>query len=504
MIEVERYEVVGAGDVGAVVDVLVGSMGLRIDRDEDVTRTLLDTAAGAVAAAGAVLEHRLATEGTAALVWSESGRVLDRLDDVPREIPATLDGIDLPRAASLGAAPLVPGDPVRSRIIALSCVDEAEKTTVRVVVDRTLDDEDRPLPILLEVVPLRGYRNEAERLVDELQRTVAIRTSVTGSTDRVRPMVTGSIGPVRTMTAAEGWRAALRDLTEVMSERFPGVLRGDDPEELHGFRVAIRRIRTLLRDGGGVLSPADRTRFRADFLWLGDVTTPTRDADVHVLDHPTFVTALPADRREGLGPLLDVLLAHRAEVHAEMVRDLRSVRRAEFGAAWATWLDDDVRWAPAVAPRAGDPVLDVAVAAARRACRRLVKDGRAVRKSSPPVVLHDLRKDAKRVRYLLECFTPVFDAASVETVTERLRSLQDSLGTFQDAAVQARALQALVDARDDVAPETLIAVGGVIEHLDRVSDRARRRVAGDIGRFDDRKVRRAMERLDRTKGRDER
>ena len=50
--------------------------------------------------------------------------------------------------------------------------------------------------------------------------------------------------------------------------------------------------------------------------------------------------------------------------------------------------------------------------------------------------IHRVRKRAKELRYLLEMFGPVFVREGLDPVVQRLRSLQDTLGEFQDAEVQ--------------------------------------------------------------------
>ena len=498
MVDIQRFEVTGAGDLASVLDVLTRTVGLAVDTDDECTRRWLDSADGALAAIGGRLEHRVLVDGRAVLVWSVDGRVVARIEDVPRDVPTGVDRLGLPSrlVAALGDRELVATDEVAARVVVLARTDDEGKTVARVVVDRTSSIDGASLPIQLEVVTLRGYESDARVLLDEVrasialgptERSVAERLLGGGSDDRLRS----------TMTAAEGWRSVLRGLTARMSDRFSGVLVGEDPEDLHAFRVAVRRIRTVLRDGADVIEPEARERFRNDFQWLGDVTTPARDADVHVLDHPDFVELLPDERRDDLAPLLDVLLAHRARSHEHLVLELRSLRRARFGMAWAAWLDEDDAWTATVAERSGDPVGAVAAAAIRDAHRRLVRDGRGVRKSSPPVVLHDLRKGAKRLRYLLECFAPVLDADAVETVTAPLRRLQDVLGTFQDSEVQARALHELTATMtDDTSSSMLLATGSVIEHLGRRGTAARKEFAKVFDRFDTRKVERAIDAID--------
>lgn len=495
MSEVERFEVVGAGDVTDVLAVLVDRFGLLVELDEHVARRRLDSADRRLAAAGVVLEHRTTAHGTADLVWLRAGRAVHRIVGVALEPPADARAAGLPlRLATVtDVAPFVIDDPVHSRLVSLSRLDDEDKTTVRVVVDHTPIGID-PVPVLIEVIALRGYRNEADRLVAELQGHLTVRTTTTSSVDRSAPPSTG-LSMTGSMTAVEGWRMVLRRLTTNMNERFVGVLSGRDPEDLHAFRVAVRRIRTLLREGKTVLPPDERARFRAEFLWLGDVTTPTRDADVLVADHPQFVAALGVDHQDWLAPMLEVFWSHRAEVQTQMATELRSKRRIEFGAAWAAWLEDDTRWTASVAAAAGRPLVEVAAASVRDAHAEVVRTGRRIRKSSPPPVLHDLRKDAKRLRYLLESFAPVFDPHEVSKVAEPLRRLQDALGTFQDDAVQAVAVHELMVGRDDIGPDVMIATEAVIEHLERTSHRARARSRQVFEEFDDRQVRRAVERL---------
>lgn len=504
MVEVQRFEVVGAGDIASVLGVLGDRLGLEVETDDDCERVWLDTADGVIAASGARLEHRALVDGGAALVLVRDGRVAARVEPVTREVPTTARGSSLPeRTVELvGDRALQATAPVRSRVVVLHRTDADDKTVVRLVVDRSTTAHGGDLPILLEVVPLRGYDGAAKELVTDLAGPIALVATSADTATRLHVGGTGRPHLARSMSAAEGWRSVLRSLTGVMTERFGGVLTGEDPEDLHTFRVAVRRIRTVLRDGQDVLASDECHRFRHEFQWLGDVTTPARDADVHVLDHPMFVDLLPEARRADLAPLLELLVEERSHAHALMVRELRSMRRAEFGTAWAAWLDDDTRWGRDLAERADEPVVPVAAAAVRDAHRRLVKDGRAVKKSSPAVVLHDLRKDAKRLRYLLECFAPVLDADAVDVVTGPLRRLQDLLGAFQDSEVQAQALHDLLAARDDAGSALSLATGSVVEHLGHRSRAARKEFAKAFEKFDDRSVRRAIDSIDRrSKGR---
>ena len=298
------------------------------------------------------------------------------------------------------------------------------------------------------------------------------------------------------MSAASAWRAVFANLSESMTQSFPGVLSGLDPEDLHAFRVAVRRIRTILQDGADVIDPESRDRFRHDYRWLGDVTTPTRDADVHLVEFPVLAAALPESYRSELDGFTDLLRRHRLECHRQMVVELRSIRRAEFGTAWMAFLDDDDAWTDC-----GDlsdrPVMPIVLSRVDRAHRQLLKNGRRITKKSPPILLHELRKEGKRLRYLLECFSPLLDEKALDEVLAPLKDLQDILGEFQDTEVQATALLALAGERSTAGdPVETPALMGVVDQLRARGAEARAAFAKSFGNFDDRKVRRSFDRLE--------
>ena len=137
--------------------------------------------------------------------------------------------------------------------------------------------------------------------------------------------------------------------------------------------------------------------------------------------------------------MLAELERRRRAAHAELARALRSddvpraARRA--GSAWLTDPDvapaDDRRLGPFVAERIA------------KAQRKVLTDGRAITPASPAERLHDLRKDTKKLRYLLECFGSLFPTKGRKAFVAQLKALQDNLGEHQDAEVHLAQLREL-------------------------------------------------------------
>jgi CHAD domain-containing protein len=488
-----------------VLAVLTDHLGLRLLSLDEGQRSWLDTPTGTLERAETTLEFRLPSgEGTPSLTWAAEGRVLVYDPCVSSTPP--VQSSDLPDSAAFArlaalvdGGELVAGPTVNSQIAVLACLDDEEKTTARIIFDRSETLGGITLPMMIEVLPLRGYEDEASALEKKLKRSVALSSSATPMRELVRQGVSaGRAGAalVPTMSAACAWRIVLQTLNDSMVQSFSGVLSGNDPEDLHAFRVAVRRIRTILQDGDDVVDPESRDRFRHEYRWLGDVTTPTRDADVHLIEFPELAATLPPSRREELASFNEVLLRHRADCHAAMTVELRSMRRAEFGTAWLSFLADDDAWT-GCGDLADEPVLRIVLRRVEKANRQLVKNGRKISKKSPAIALHELRKEGKRLRYLLECFAPLFDEKALATILRPLRDVQDVLGEFQDTEVQANALLELAGelaSADDHS--ALMAIGGVIEQLGVRAADARASFSKTFGRFDDRKVQRAFDQLE--------
>jgi len=96
----------------------------------------------------------------------------------------------------------------------------------------------------------------------------------------------------------------LRQLSAMLQAQYreilvndPGTRLGTDPEHLHRHRVAIRRLRALLRAGAPLLERAWVKELRSELAWAGGALGEVRDLDV-LLEHLHADAAelRPADR----------------------------------------------------------------------------------------------------------------------------------------------------------------------------------------------------------------
>jgi CHAD domain-containing protein len=479
-------------------------------------RTWLDTFDWRLYKAGLTLRFEQARRG---------GRlVLSRADGTPQAEQAVASWPRRPRLAE----DLPPG-PVRDRILVLTSprallpivravstvtvtrlLNADGKTVARLVEDHvtvtaptgntgnTAGGTTAELPPRLAVAEVRGYPGQARRATGLLAASPGVAHASQGVfiaalTALGRHPADYTSGVEAEITAAMPAPVAvarlLLRLLDTVENNVPGVLRDIDTEFLHDLRVAVRRTRSAIKLLGGML-PADLAEhFKTEFKWLGDVTTPVRDLDVHLLGFPALTGQLVAASPGDLEPLRAFLARRRAREFRRLAAALRGPR---FRAITDDWRKALLEIRDVDGPRRRRPAAAVlARATTGKAFRRIAARGGAITPESPPESLHDLRKRAKELRYLLEFFAPLHDQVAYRKILSDLKQLQDCLGEFQDSEVQRAEIGTLADAMladsmlaGRAAPAaTLLAMGEIAAKLALSQAEARAEFAARFARF---------------------
>lgn len=463
------------------------SLALLEERRRDVQ--FLDTFDWRVHRAG----FRLVQSGDTVELTGPDGTVVVRTtgDVRGRLAPDLPPRLATPLAGVIGLRALLPVAPLTLTERVLAARNDDDKIVARVVVSALTPDgavgkggsgrKKRPA-VRLAVLPLRGYPKEARRLAAALERTPGVQPA--GSLFEAAVRSAGrrvgdysaklNLDLRRDMPALDAVREIHRNLAATIRANEDGVLADFDSEFLHDYRVAVRRVRSALKELPGVLPPATEARLREEFRWLGDVTTPTRDLDVYLLAFPEFAATVGSAGAD-LEPLRKLLSAEQRRAHAGLVRALSSKRYGRLLAEWEQVTEASTP-VSAAGPAAATPIGDLADARIRRVARRVLHGGAAITAASPAEALHDLRKRCKELRYLLEFFAPIYDGAVHGPIVSALKGLQDNLGTFQDTQVQSEAIGGFAErlmAEGTAPAATLLAIGRLVGALAEQQQQAR-------------------------------
>jgi CHAD domain-containing protein len=277
-----------------------------------------------------------------------------------------------------------------------------------------------------------------------------------------------ALGPQRhgapDTTGAESVEAcftqAIGHLLEVALYFAPIARAGAGTEGVHQLRVALRRLRSVLKVFRQLTdSPQSRALDAAlrDFLTL---LGPARDWDVFLAGiGAEMARLLPEDRR--LRSLIRAAETERQKAYDKLAEALaapgwRSTLLEGIALIhekpWRHQHDADILEKLAAPPE------DFASLALDKRWRRLAKAGAEI-ETLDAEALHELRLDAKRLRYAAEVLAPVFGQKAARRFQRRLSKLQDELGVSNDASV-ARSLVRQLEREKDTGRSWAI---GVVE-----------------------------------------
>ena len=207
-----------------------------------------------------------------------------------------------------------------------------------------------------------------------------------------------------------------------------------DTEALHDFRVAIRRVRSVLRAYARWIGRAGGKKIRRRLRTLGTATNAGRDAEVQLEWLEGERAGLARGERTGLNWLAKRLRATRGESYRaarrhvrqdfSRTRDLLAKRLGELGDT-------------------GPAFRETFALLLRQHAADLETRLGAIRGPDDEEEAHEARIAAKRLRYLLE---PVARAEpGIRKLVTRLKDLQDALGDLHDTHVLEASLAAALE-----------------------------------------------------------
>ena len=290
--------------------------------------------------------------------------------------------------------------------------------------------------VLISEIELELLEGDAAALYDlaaQLQQQVTLCPDSVSKAERgyrlyrneaYRPVKFAGAKISAALTPHTALRLCVRACLTQMDANTPGVLgRSRDSEFLHQVRVALRRMRAILKLAGQDDAPAGAL---ADAIRPVAVTLgAARDWDVFIEE------SLPPLLRAWSGPGGNALLA-RARRRRALARE--TARRMLSAPSWYATLLALSRWLDAAAaPAVPSPaLLPFAADYIGRRHKHLLRKGAGLA-SQPPEQRHRARIAAKKLRYGSESFAALFAAKPVRSYLAQLVVVQDALGLVNDS-----------------------------------------------------------------------
>lgn len=235
---------------------------------------------------------------------------------------------------------------------------------------------------------------------------------------------------------------------------------GDPMRGVHQMRVATRRMRSALRVLGTYYPKREVRTHRAWLKASAAALGRVRDLDVMIGDLTAFGEKLDEARQAGLTELIAHFTPQQEEARAALGNWLesRKYRRGikdftRFLIPEPTKSENDAAESAEAVVAEMAPDLDLqqvrlVIPIILYQHLGTVRVFDEVIAQASPELLHALRIEFKRLRYILSFFEPVLGQTAGEFIKE-IKQIQDTLGTINDACVAAQALSVLDDLSED-------------------------------------------------------
>jgi len=194
------------------------------------------------------------------------------------------------------------------------------------------------------------------------------------------------------------------------------------PEPLHQARVGLRRLRSAFSVFGPMFAEDGKAQLlRAELRWLAAALGDVRDLDV-------LIPRLP--ETEG-----KVVTERRVAAFDRALAEVDSARTRILMLDLSEWLAfGDWRTVPADPALSGQDIAVTARAILKARRKTLKRRGRHLI-DLPDAERHELRKQAKKLRYATEFFAALYPgSADYQAFLEQLQAFQDDLGELNDLA----------------------------------------------------------------------
>ena len=289
----------------------------------------------------------------------------------------------------------------------------------------------------------------------------------------VRPADTRTPGIRPEDPWAEAGRKVLGFHLAKMLARVPGVVAGEDAEEVHAMRVAARRMRAAWRVFGDGFERDEVRRYRGELRDIGASLGAVRDLDVLIGILVAYSVQRSARQRAGLQSLLAAWRSDREGRRVELVEVLGSERFAAFIGDYETFAGTPGHAAQILPPHAPGLVRNRMPATIWGAYQDVwAFDGDL--QAADLATLHQLRIAAKWLRYTLEFVREALEPEATALIRPVV-ALQDHLGDQHDQHVAAELAREFVTT-SECSPAELKAIGRFTAYLDGDVERLRRTI----------------------------
>jgi CHAD domain-containing protein len=303
---------------------------------------------------------------------------------------------------------------------------------------------------LLRINRLKGYKKEAKntKLILEnagaykLKSVLKFIFEKAGiTTNEYTTKICANIN--KSDLTCDATKVILKEMLILMEKNISGIKSHIDAEFLHDFRVALRRTRTALTQLKGIFKEEYILTYKKNFSEITNRTNRARDLDIQYLTFVELKFNILDNLKPGLTILLNYLNELRNKEYNKLAKFLTTKIFNSILNKWGKFIEStDIN---NFGENGLKPVGQMAPYYIIEALKKVNKKYQSVIKNFNPRNMHKMRISCKKLRYVLEFFSPIYNEPIYEKTIEALKTLQDTLGLYQDVEVQKKMLSEIMN-----------------------------------------------------------
>ena len=334
--------------------------------------------------------------------------------------------------------------------VALALIDDEGKTRAKGSIQQ-LSSSEGGVGLFVTLQGLRGYDKALSLLRDKLCALGAVE--IGGANVYAALFPKSAVYQAKPDIEIGLDEAAIDVAVDIMVAYLPvaranetGIVDDLDTEYLHDYRIALRKIRSVLSLFKGVFDEEQTLSLKSRFSALMAPTGRVRDLDVYLLEKQKYYDLVPDSLHGGLDKMFSMFADEREDQHRALVTHLKSKAYRREVSDLIKLLSKPKKLARG--PNADFAAHDYASQLIWKRYRKICKIASGIGHDTDDEEVHELRIHCKKLRYLMEFFGPLFPKKEFKGLIKPLKRLQDNLGYFNDYSVQKDALAAYLDTLD--------------------------------------------------------
>jgi CHAD domain-containing protein len=371
----------------------------------------------------------------------------------------------------------------------LTLLDDEEKTHCRAHL-RLFTCSGGKRMALVNLQGIRGYAKSHAALRQHIEACGGIPLNIAGLSAEILPRQKAytarpEISINADQTAFTTATNIIAGYIAVAEGNEAGIIADHDTEFLHDYRIALRKIRSVLSLFKGVYAEEQTAELKSRFADLMAATGRLRDLDVYLLEKQRYYDFLPKALHGGLDQIFAVFTKDRKVEHAKLAEILKSKGYIKEMSGLTKLFEKRKKLHSG--PSANRGAHEFACTLIWKRYRTICKSAAHIRPETDDAEVHALRIHCKKLRYLMEFFASLFPTPAFKALLKPLKLLQDNLGLFNDFGVQQASLQDFLHKADrwPNGPNLEIAqtVGALTAVLHRRQSEERAKVVENFAQF---------------------